>query len=76
MPEVAVSTRFVSGTRGLALDMAPIRVNAVCAGVIKTALWSGVTEADREAMYAERAKSPPVGRVGEWIEVADPSSTC
>jgi NAD(P)-dependent dehydrogenase (short-subunit alcohol dehydrogenase family) len=67
----AVAGAVESLTRGLALDMAPIRVNTVCAGVIKTALWSGMSEADREAMYAERAKSLPVGRVGEGSDVAE-----
>jgi NAD(P)-dependent dehydrogenase (short-subunit alcohol dehydrogenase family) len=58
-------------TRGFALDMAPIRVNAVCAGMIKTALWSGMSETDREAMYAEQAKKLPVGRVGEVEDIAE-----
>jgi NAD(P)-dependent dehydrogenase (short-subunit alcohol dehydrogenase family) len=67
----AVAGAVESLTRGLALDMAPIRVNTVCAGMIKTALWSGMTEADREAMYADQAKKLPVGRVGEVDDVAE-----
>jgi NAD(P)-dependent dehydrogenase (short-subunit alcohol dehydrogenase family) len=67
----AVAGAVESLTRGLALDMAPIRVNAVCAGVIKTALWSGMDESAREAMYAERAKSLPAGRVGEVEDIAE-----
>jgi NAD(P)-dependent dehydrogenase (short-subunit alcohol dehydrogenase family) len=67
----AVAGAVESLTRGLALDMAPIRVNTVCAGVVKTALWSGMTDADREAMYVERAKSLPVGRVGEGSDIAE-----
>jgi NAD(P)-dependent dehydrogenase (short-subunit alcohol dehydrogenase family) len=58
-------------TRGLALEMAPIRVNAVCAGVVKTALWSGMSEVEREAFYADSAKKLPVGRVGEVEDVAE-----
>jgi NAD(P)-dependent dehydrogenase (short-subunit alcohol dehydrogenase family) len=67
----AVAGAVESLTRGFALDMAPIRVNTVCAGMIKTALWNGVTEADREAMYAEQAKKLLVGRVGEVKDVAE-----
>jgi NAD(P)-dependent dehydrogenase (short-subunit alcohol dehydrogenase family) len=67
----AVAGAVESLTRGLALDMAPIRVNTVCAGMIKTPLWSGMTESDREAMYAEQAKKLPVGRVGEIDDVAE-----
>ena len=38
-------------TRALAVELAPIRVNAVCPGVVRTELWSEMTESDREAMY-------------------------
>ncbi|MCU1226385.1 MAG: short-chain dehydrogenase/reductase [Edaphobacter sp.] len=58
-------------TRGLALDMAPIRVNAVCAGVVRTALWSGMDEAARDAMYAQLAGTLPLGRVGEADDIAE-----
>jgi NAD(P)-dependent dehydrogenase (short-subunit alcohol dehydrogenase family) len=57
-------------TRGLALEMAPIRVNAVCAGVIRTALWDNMSEADRQAFYDQQAKALPVGRIGEGEDVA------
>jgi NAD(P)-dependent dehydrogenase (short-subunit alcohol dehydrogenase family) len=67
----ALAGAVESLTRGFALDMAPIRVNTVCAGMIKTALWSGMTEADRELMYAEQGKKLPVGRVGEVEDVAE-----
>ncbi len=67
----AVAGAVESLTRGFALDMAPIRVNTVCAGMIKTALWDGMSEADREAMYYEQAKKLPAGRVGEVEDVAE-----
>jgi NAD(P)-dependent dehydrogenase (short-subunit alcohol dehydrogenase family) len=67
----ALAGAVESLTRGFALDMAPIRVNAVCAGMIKTPLWSGMTEADRDAMYAEQAKKLPVGRIGEVEDIAE-----
>jgi NAD(P)-dependent dehydrogenase (short-subunit alcohol dehydrogenase family) len=67
----ALAGAVESLTRGFALDMAPVRVNTVCAGMIKTELWSGMTETDREAMYAEQAKKLPLGRVGEVEDVAE-----
>lgn len=67
----AVAGAVESLTRGLALDLAPVRVNAVCAGVVKTPLWSGMADADREAMYADTASKLPVGRIGEPEDIAE-----
>jgi NAD(P)-dependent dehydrogenase (short-subunit alcohol dehydrogenase family) len=55
-------------TRALALDLAPIRVNAVAPGVIDTPLWDSFG-AQREAILARGAKLP-VGRIGRPEEVA------
>lgn len=66
----AVAGALESLTRGLALDFAPIRVNAVCAGIVKTPLWSGMSTSDRETMYAENAKKLPTGRIGEPEDIA------
>jgi NAD(P)-dependent dehydrogenase (short-subunit alcohol dehydrogenase family) len=57
-------------TRALALELAPIRVNAVCPGVVRTELWNDMTEADRDALYRDVAQSLPVGRVGEPEDIA------
>ena len=57
-------------TRALALELAPIRVNAVCPGVVRTELWNDMTEADRDALYRDVAQSLPVGRVGEREDIA------
>jgi NAD(P)-dependent dehydrogenase (short-subunit alcohol dehydrogenase family) len=67
----AVAGAVESLTRGLALDMAPIRVNAICAGVVKTSLWNNLSPADRETMYAATAQKLPVGRVGEPEDIAE-----
>jgi NAD(P)-dependent dehydrogenase (short-subunit alcohol dehydrogenase family) len=56
--------------RALAVELAPIRVNVVSPGFVRTPLWSGIPEAEREAMYAEKGSALPVGRVGEPEEVA------
>lgn len=56
--------------RALAVELAPLRVNAVCPGIIRTPLWDDLSEADRAALYREAAASLPVGRVGEAEDVA------
>lgn len=58
-------------TRGLAVDLAPIRVNAVCPAAIRTDVWNSVPEADREARFAEMTRRQPVARIGEPAEVAE-----
>ena len=58
-------------TKALAIDLAPIRVNAVCAGMVKTDLWNNIPEADREAMYNEVGSKLLTGRVGEAEDIAE-----
>jgi NAD(P)-dependent dehydrogenase (short-subunit alcohol dehydrogenase family) len=57
-------------TKALAVELAPIRVNAVAPGVVRTPLWDAMSEADRQAMYAQAAHQLPLGRVGEVTDVA------
>jgi len=58
-------------TRALAVELAPIRVNIVSPGVVKTPLWREMTEEAREALYASEGRRLPVGRVGEAEEIAE-----
>jgi len=60
----------VSLTRALAVELAPIRVNAVSPGVVRTNLWRDIAESDRENMYASIGNTLLVGRVGEADEIA------
>ena len=57
-------------TRALAVELAPIRVNAVCPGVVRTNLWQNMNADAREQLYESVGKSLLVGRVGEACEVA------
>jgi NAD(P)-dependent dehydrogenase (short-subunit alcohol dehydrogenase family) len=57
-------------TRALAIELAPIRVNAVSPGVVRTNLWQNMSAADREHMYESVGNSLPVGRVGEPCDIA------
>jgi NAD(P)-dependent dehydrogenase (short-subunit alcohol dehydrogenase family) len=56
-------------TRALALDLAPIRVNAVAPGLIDTPLWDTFGP-QREAILASASKLP-VGRAGRPEEIAE-----
>jgi NAD(P)-dependent dehydrogenase (short-subunit alcohol dehydrogenase family) len=57
-------------TRALALELAPIRVNAVSPGVVRTNLWQNMTAAEQERLYESVGSSLPVGRVGEAHDIA------
>jgi NAD(P)-dependent dehydrogenase (short-subunit alcohol dehydrogenase family) len=57
-------------TTALAVELAPIRVNAVAPGVVRTPLWDALPAADRKTMYGEAAQRLPVGRIGEVDDVA------
>lgn len=58
-------------TRALAVELAPLRVNAVSAGVVRTPMWSAaLSDADRERLYASAAATNPTGRVGEAADLA------
>ncbi|QNK64415.1 SDR family oxidoreductase [Pedobacter sp. PAMC26386] len=57
-------------TRAIAMELAPIRVNIVSPGVVKTDLWSGMTPVDREEMYDQVGNSLPVKRVGNADDIA------
>lgn len=58
-------------TRALAVELAPVRVNCVCPGLIRTGVWDAMPEAQRAAMVARVAKNQAVPRVGEPEEVAE-----
>jgi NAD(P)-dependent dehydrogenase (short-subunit alcohol dehydrogenase family) len=64
-------TSAVEGlTRALAVELAPLRVNAVSPGVVRTNLWRNMTEKERDAMYQNIGESLLVGRVGETEDIA------
>lgn len=57
--------------RGLALELAPVRVNSVSPGIIATPLWDRMPEKDRLAYFDNLAKSLPAGRVGYAEDIAN-----
>ncbi|MFI4995292.1 MAG: SDR family oxidoreductase [Hyphomicrobiales bacterium] len=54
----------------LALELAPIRVNAVSPGLIATPYWDRLPEQARQAMFESSASSVPAGRVGTGEDIA------
>jgi len=66
----AVNGALESLTKGLALELAPVRVNAVSPGTIDTPIRASMPEAARRDMLAKTAASLPVGRVGASEDIA------
>ncbi|PWC89352.1 short-chain dehydrogenase [Azospirillum sp. TSH100] len=67
----AINAALEALARGLALELAPIRVNAVSPGLIATPLWSGLPEEKREAMFAGAAQRLPARRIGQAEDIAN-----
>jgi NAD(P)-dependent dehydrogenase (short-subunit alcohol dehydrogenase family) len=57
-------------TRSLAVELAPLRVNAVAPGLVRSPLWQGIPDAERARMYAQVGAGLPAGRVGEPADAA------
>lgn len=57
-------------TRAMAVELAPLRVNCVVPGVIRTNLWGSMNETEREQLYTTVGNSLLVKRVGEAEDIA------
>ncbi|MGW6277962.1 SDR family oxidoreductase [Kribbella sp. NPDC055071] len=57
--------------RALAVELAPLRVNAVKPGVVRSPLWSDLSIEDQQSLYDETSRLLPVGRVGEVTDIAE-----
>ncbi|PZO82016.1 MAG: short chain dehydrogenase [Mesorhizobium amorphae] len=66
----AINAALEALARGLALEKAPVRVNAVSPGLVDTPLWGGMAEADRRAMFEGVAKRLPARRIGQPQDIA------
>ena len=58
-------------TRALAVELAPVRVNAVSPGFVRTPLWNPIPEAQREALFREAGGKLLTKRIGEPAEIAE-----
>ncbi len=66
----AINAALEGLTKGLALELAPWRVNAVSPGFIDTPLWGGKSPQDHAALLAGVASRLPVGLAGQPEHVA------
>jgi NAD(P)-dependent dehydrogenase (short-subunit alcohol dehydrogenase family) len=58
-------------TRALAVDLAPLRVNAVCPGYVLTEVWNSIPEERRAQQLTKMTERLPVPRVGLPDEIAE-----
>jgi len=58
-------------TRALAVELAPVRVNAVCPGLVLTEVWNGIPEDTRQEQIRRLTARLPLPRAGEPDEVAE-----
>ena len=57
-------------TRAMAVELAPIRVNNIAAGIIDTNLWNNMNEADREGFFNHLENTLLLKRVGQPEDIA------
>ena len=67
----AVNTGIEAVTRNLAVELAPIRINTVCAGVIDTQMLDRVFGKQKDRAIKTIEAKLPVGRIGKPEEIAD-----
>jgi NAD(P)-dependent dehydrogenase (short-subunit alcohol dehydrogenase family) len=58
-------------TRALAVELAPIRVNAVCPGLIATEVWNAIPEQQRQERWQRMTRKLLVSRIGSPGEAAE-----
>ncbi len=57
--------------RGMAVDLAPIRVNVVCPGLVLTEAWSGTPQAERDERLRRMVSHQPLARAADPHEIAE-----
>jgi NAD(P)-dependent dehydrogenase (short-subunit alcohol dehydrogenase family) len=58
-------------TRSLALELAPIRVNAISPGVIDTGIWDSLGEQGKQEYFEHFRTHNPARRIGAVEDIAD-----
>jgi len=66
----AINAALESLVQGLALELKPVRVNAVSPAVVDTEMWHGMDPAARKSMLATMAEKYPAGVVGQPEDIA------
>ncbi|KIJ48773.1 hypothetical protein M422DRAFT_247130 [Sphaerobolus stellatus SS14] len=58
-------------TRGLAVDLAPVRVNIICLGPVETEIWQTIPEAMSEMIKKDAVGKTLVKHIATPLEVAE-----
>ncbi len=74
-PPGAASVAAINGAieslgRALTVELAPLRVNVICPGLVDTPAYAKMPADQREAMFQQVAQSLPVGRIGRPEDIA------
>jgi len=67
----AINAALNSLARGLALELAPVRVNAVSPGMIETPIWDDLPPEKRRGMFETTAAHLPVRKIGQPEDIAN-----
>src|SRR5580693_5611480 len=68
---VAITTAADTLARSLALELAPVRVNAISPGVIDSGAWDALGEEGKAKYYAEMTARNPARRIGTTDDAAN-----
>jgi NAD(P)-dependent dehydrogenase (short-subunit alcohol dehydrogenase family) len=63
-------------TRSLAVELAPIRVNAISPGIIDTGAWDGLGADGKAKLFAHATETNPARRIGQADDIADAVLFC
>lgn len=66
----AINAALEALARGLALERAPVRVNAVSPGLVDTPLYATMDDAAKAAMFDRAAARLPARRIGQPEDIA------
>jgi NAD(P)-dependent dehydrogenase (short-subunit alcohol dehydrogenase family) len=67
----AANGALAAFARSLAVELAPIRINAVSPGVVETPSWNGMPEQERNAFFENLGQQLPTRRIGQPNDLAD-----
>lgn len=66
----AINAAIEGLTRALALELSPLRVNAISPGTVVTPIWNGVPEKQRQREFEEKAKQLLTKKIGQPEDIA------
>lgn len=67
----AINAAIEGLTRALAVELGPVRVNAVAPGTVETPIWNSVPQKERTKIFQATANKLPVKRIGQPEDIAE-----